>query len=175
MTLTEYLASGREAWFPTGKKKYAVDAMMVSGPFSFRNELEEADYDAENDGGTVVLRGTQGEMWTAPLAKVAKTYRRLGGGAVTAADFAERDVWLRLETIPAVDTNFAMFVPREIRLTAETSGGTVLTANGGSAPHGAGDFLVCRALNGAPDDSGIWVVNGAIFPGTYDMTRFDAG
>ena len=30
LTLEEYLAQGHEAWFLTGKKEYAVQAMMVS-------------------------------------------------------------------------------------------------------------------------------------------------
>ena len=171
MTLREFLSSGNGAWFPTRKKRYRAEAMMVSRPFSFRNEFEEADYTAEDDGETVVLRGTRGEMWTAAFPKVAKTYRRPDGSEVTPADFAEKDVWIRLETIPAGDTNFAMFVPRENRLTAETSGGTVLTANGENAPHGAGDYLVCSARDGKPDLSGVWVVNGTVFPAIYDMSR----
>jgi photosystem II stability/assembly factor-like uncharacterized protein len=31
LTLEEYLAQGRETWFLTGKKEYAVQAEMVSG------------------------------------------------------------------------------------------------------------------------------------------------
>ena len=50
MTLDEYLERGGEDWFLTGKKQYAVQAMMVSKETSFHNELEVVDYTVMDDG-----------------------------------------------------------------------------------------------------------------------------
>ena len=50
MTFGEYLEQGGESWFLTGKRQYAVQAMMVSKETSFHNELEVADYTVTNDG-----------------------------------------------------------------------------------------------------------------------------
>lgn len=44
MTFDEYLEQGSEDWFLTGKRQYAVQAMMVSQETSFHNELEVTDY-----------------------------------------------------------------------------------------------------------------------------------
>mgnify|MGYP007090436098 CR=1 FL=1 len=43
--------------------------------------------------------------------------------------------------------------------------------NDPSSEHGYGDYLVCPNKDGKPDFSDVWVVNGAVFPSTYDMTN----
>ena len=54
----------------------------------------------------------------------------------------------------------------------ETAWGDVLTANRAEVPHGDGDYLVCTVDDeGQPNLSDVWVVNGEIFPDTYDMTN----
>ena len=63
-----------------------------------------------------------------------------------------------------------MHVPPEISVTVETAGGDELHTNLPNAPHGNGDYLVCRiGTDGQPDLSDIWVLNGAVFPEYYDM------
>ena len=62
-----------------------------------------------------------------------------------------------------------MFVPDDVSLTVKTAGGDVLHANRNSAEHGKGDYLVCRVdEDGGPDLSDVWIVNGILFPQTYD-------
>ena len=73
MSLEDYLNIIAREWFLTGKTRYTVQAMMVSKPTSFLNDLEMARYTATDDGFTVVLRGTGGEMWTSRLEKVIST------------------------------------------------------------------------------------------------------
>lgn len=172
MTLEEYLEKSCEEWFLTGKKEYSVQAMMVSDEISFRNELEAADYTVRNDGVTVVLKGTVGEMWTSKLAKVISTYTKPDGSGITEDDFSEKDRFIDLITIASPDSNFAMFVPAGISVTVKTAWGDILHTNLPNAPHGDGDFLVCRAdKNGQPDLSDIWVLNGVLFPENYDTSH----
>ena len=168
MTIEEYLDISTEKWFLTGKKQYTVQAEMVSAELSFHNELEAADYTAKNDGETVVLKGTVGEMWLSPLSKVISTYTKPDGSRLSEADFAEKDRFIDIVTVSAPDSNFAMLVPKDISVTVKTAWGDLLHTNLPEAPHGSGDYLVCNAdKEGKPDLSDVWVVNGMIFPDTY--------
>lgn len=172
ITVAEYLERGDEAWFSTGKKAYAVQAMMVSKPTSFTNDLEGTDYTVEDDGETVIIKGTVGEMWASKLSKVIATYTKPDGSSLSEADFAVRDTFVEIVSIPAPDTCYALFVPRTITVTVETEGNDVLHTNLAGVDHGTGDFLMCRAgADGKPDLTDVWVVNGAVFPNTYDTTN----
>lgn len=172
MTLEEYLGTTDEQWFLTGKKRYTVQAMMVSRETSFHNDLEMVDYTVTDDDTTVILKGTAGEMWATDLSKVITTYTKPDGSELSKADFAEKDAFIDIVSIPTPDSNFAMFVPQGIAVTVETAWGDVLHANLPTAPHGDGDYLVCRAGdNHEPDLSDVWIVNGVIFPNTYDTSQ----
>ena len=172
MTLDEYLSASSERWFLTGKKRYTVQAMMVSRETSFYNDLEVVDYTVADDGETVVLKGTAGEMWATRLSKVVETYTKPDGTPLGASDFAEKDVFIDIVTISSPDSCYAMFVPNTVSVTVKTAWGDELHTNLPNAPHGEGDFLVCRAgEDGKPDLSDVWVLNGAVFPNTYDTAH----
>lgn len=174
MTLEDYLKKSGEKWFLTGKKKYSVQAMMVSKETSFHNELEVTDYTVTDDGVTVILKGTVGEIWTSKLPKVISTYTKPDGSEISEKDFAQKDVFIDLITIPAVDSNYAMFVPNTISVTVETAWGDILHTNLPNAPHGNGDFLICRAgENNEPDLSDVWVLNGVQFPIKYNTIHMN--
>ena len=169
LMLDEYLAQDREAWFLTGKKEYAVKARMVSEETSFHNELEVADYTVTDDGITVILKGKFGEMWTSKLPKVISTYTKPDGSRILESDFADRDVWIDLITRAEPETYYAMHVPLDVSVTVKTAWGDELHTNLPNAPHGNGDYLVCRTNEkGEPDLSDVWVLNGFIFPEYYD-------
>ena len=174
LSLEKYLETTGEEWFLTGKKKYRVQAMMISGERSFHNDLEVNDFTVTDDGETVVLKGTAGEQWPSPLTKVTETYTRPDGSAISKEDFAQRDTFIDIMTIPSPNTKYAMFIPDDVSVTVVTAGGNVLHSNLPNAPHGRGDYLVCN-INGAgePDLLDIWILNGAIFPNCYDMPRAD--
>ena len=169
MMLDEYLAQGRETWFLTGKKEYTVQAEMASGETSFHNELEVVDYTVMDDGITVILKGKFGEMWTSKLPKVISTYTKPDGSEIHEDDFADRDTWIDLITRAEPETYYAMHVPPDVSVTVKTAWGDELHTNLPNAPHGNGDYLVCRINEkGEPDLSDIWVLNGFIFPEYYD-------
>ena len=158
----------KEEWFLTGKKKYSVQAMMVSKETSFHNELEVADYTVTDDGATVILKGRFGEMWTSQLPKVIATYTKPDGSVISGDDFVPKDSYIEIVARPEPEAYYAMFVPVSVSLTLETAGGNVLHTNLPNAPHGEGDYLVCRAgADGGPDLSDIWALNGVVFPEYY--------
>lgn len=172
MTFEAYLQQSKESWFLTGKNAYGVQAMMVSQKTSFHNELEVTDYTVTDDGVTVILKGSFGEMWATKLSKVSSTYTKPDGSALSEADFARKDAWIDIVTKPEPDAYYAMYVPLDISVTVETAWGDVLHTNLPNAPHGEGDYLVCRVgEDGQPDLSDVWVLNGVVFPRYYDLSN----
>ena len=174
-SLRDYLAAGGQTWFLTGKLEYGVEGMMVSKEISFRNDFEVADYTVGDDGVSVVIRGVVGEMYVSSLPKVIASYTLADGSAIGEDTFAEKDVYVRLKSKAVPDAYMAMYVPLDTTVSVETSWGTALHTNLPNAPHGRGDFLVCRVTeDGQPDLSDIWVVTGALFPVLYDLSRAPA-
>lgn len=174
LSLEEYLKNSTENWFLTGKKKYTIQAMMVSKEMTFHNDLEVVDLVASDDGETVVLKGTRDEIWTSPLPQVVSRYTKPDGSELRLEDFENRDVYIDIVTIPTKDAYYAMHVPNDVTVTLETAHGHVLHSNLPNAPHGEGDFLVCTIReDGEPDLSDIWVVNGLIFLDCYDTSNMD--
>ena len=173
-SLEEYLESSSEEWFLTGKKKYTIQAMMVSKETTFHNDLEVVDLTATDDGETVVLKGTRGEIWTASLSQVVTRYTKPDGSELSKEDFVNKDVYIDIVTIPTTDAYYAMYVPIDITVTVVTARGAVLHSNLQNAPHGEGDYLVCTIReDGGPDLSDIWILNGLIFPECYDTSNMN--
>ena len=174
MSLSEYLEETSENWFLTGKKKYTVQAMMVSKETTFYNDLENVNLIATDDGETVVLKGTRDEIWTSPLPQVISRYTKPDGSELRKEDFANKDVYFDIVTIPTKDAYYAMHIPNDITVVVETAQGNVLHSNLPNAPHGEGDFLVCTIReDGEPDLSDIWILNGLIFMDCYDTSNMD--
>lgn len=168
----DYIKAHAEDFFLTGKAEYTIQGMMVSRDTTFHNDLENVDYTATDDGESVVLKGTVGEQWVTKLSKVLETYTKANGTALKAEDFTgSKDTFIDLKTKAQPDTNFACFVPKDVRLTVNTAWGDVLHVNDPVSEHGYGDYLVCPNKDGKPDFSDVWVVNGAIFANTYDVSR----
>ena len=172
MSLDEYLKQSEEKWFLTGKKRYTIKAMMVSEKISFRNEFELTDYTVEDDGETVVLKGTADEMWASKLEKVIATYTKPDGSSLSKDDFVPKDAYIDIVTIPSPDKYYAMFVPNDISVTVLTAWGDELHTNLSEVSHGKGDYLVCnKDSNGDPDLNDVWVLNGVLFDQNYDTSR----
>ena len=143
--------------------------MMVSKETSFNNELEVTDYNVNNDGVTVILKGAVGEMWASKLPNVISTYTRPDGSALSEKDFAVKDEYIDILARPETDAYYAMYVPLSISVSVETARGDILHSNLPNAPHGHGDYILCRAdENGEPDLSDIWILNGVVFSKYYD-------
>ena len=171
VTLEDYLAASENDWFLTGKTEYTIQGMMVSKDTPYENVLEGNSGVVTDDGVTVLLKGTVDELWPSKLEKVEKTYTTADGSAVTAKTFAKKDTYVDLKTKAEPDTNFAMFVPADTRVVVETAWGDVLVANRPGVEHGQGDYLVSTVKDGKPDLTDVWVLNGAVFPNTYDLSR----
>lgn len=106
-------------------------------------------------------------------AMIAK-YTKPDGSEICKEDFAEKDVFIDIVTIPSPDSYYAMHVPKDISVVVETAQGDVLHSNLPNAPRGEGDYLICTINeDGGPDLSDVWILNGLIFPDCYDTSHMN--
>lgn len=152
------------------KKEYQIDVVRPSRSRVVTNVLEGATYDTKDDD--VILRGTVGEYWVAPMAKVIKTYVKLDGTPLTPADF-RLDKSLKVKTQQGKEFNYAMRIPVTHQVQVNTAWGDVLIANRPEVEHGKGDYIVCRETDGKPDLNDVWIVNGKVFETTYSLVHKD--
>ncbi len=172
MNYLDYINAHEDEFFLTGKTDYSVEAKMVSEPTHVYNELELVSYDVTDDGVSVIIKGTLDEEWVTKVSKVIKTYTKEDGSALDEEFFKNsKDVFQTIKTKPTQDSNFALFVPKDVILTVETAWGDTLYTNKSEVNHGNGDYLMCSNKDGKPDLSDVWVVNGAVLPKTYDLTN----
>jgi hypothetical protein len=169
-TLLKFDDLDKAMFFPTGKLAYKIHGMMVSKPFPFNNVLEGNDYIAMPNGSDVVMKGTIDELWRTPLERVLTTYTKEDGSPLAVNDF------ILDQYIPMLakedDGYFACFVSKNNQIEIQTAWGDVLIGNRPEVPHGEGDYVLCRlGADGGPDFSDVWIVNGAVFPATYDMSK----
>lgn len=171
-TADDYLAQHMEEGFLTGKTDYVISGMMVNEPYDTYNFLELTDYHVEDDGVSVVLKGTLGEEWVTKLSKVLKSYTREDGSALSEEDFTNnKGIFIPIRAKATPDSNFAFFVPKNIICEVQTAWGDVLYTNKSETNHASGDYLVCNAVDGKPDLSDVWVVNGAVLETTYNLNK----
>ena len=171
-TSSDYLAEHMEDGFVTGKTDYVISGMMVKDPYDTYNFLELTNYHVEDDGISVVLKGTLGEEWSTKLSKVLKTYTKEDGSALTDSDLLNnKGTFIPLRAKATPDANFAFYVPKNVIVEVQTAWGDVLYTNKSDTDHGKGDYLVCNNKDGQPDLSDVWVVNGAVFETTYKLNK----
>ena len=126
----------------------------------------------------VILAGTQGELWTIKLNKLAQTYDIVNSdnsvSPITPQSLSAKMVngemdWTRIRTKKDSGVVMACFVPVGYQMQITTSWGAVLTVNANGVPHGKGDFIMASCNpDGTPNMNDRWVVNGLIFRDTYD-------
>lgn len=165
----------------TSKKRYSVYVCMPRPGQKVVNRLEMAKY-VTDENKKFVISGTVGETWVIDVAKLAKTYQYPDGTPITPESLNKKvkkqgEVsmidWFQLVTQPGGGgINWATFVPKEFSFPIKTSWGDTLMVNDPRTEHGLGDFLVCDDAGGRPNLADRWVVNGKVFPTTYDMRPF---
>lgn len=165
----------------TKKKSYSVYVCMPKIGTNVQNKLEMSNY-VTSEQKRFVIMGTVGETWVIDDNKLAKTYQFTDGSPITPQSLSKRVVsvggiqlidWMHLETQPGGGgLNWAMFIPKKHTFQIPTAWGDVLTVNDPRTRHGKGDFIVCADAGGRPNIADRWVVNGEVFPTTYDMRAF---
>jgi hypothetical protein len=174
-------ASNIDNWKSTHKKSYSIWMCRPAFGTKVSNFLEGSNYTTDVNK-QFVLSGTAGEQWVVDVNKLAKTYTFEDGTPITPeslqkkCDKADQIDWVKLTTKPDAGTNYAFFLDinrREtINFPVKTSWGELLLANRPEVQHLKGDFLVCADKDGHPNLNDVWVVNGEIFPKTYDLHAF---
>ena len=117
-----------------------------------------------SDANTLVLSGTQGELWCISAAKFIQKYDAAKPSLLNYTTFD----WMLARTKPNNSKALACFVPRAVRGKIATSYGVLLDINAPNVPHGKGDFVISTPdAYGRPTNER-YVVNGAVFGATYN-------
>lgn len=174
----ERIASNPKNWKRTHKKSYEVYVCCPLAGVECSNIFEGSRYITDNKK-KFIISGTAGENWVIDEHKLASTYTFADGTPITLHTLATKCnkdgqmEWQKLRTITDNNTNWALLVPKQVQnFPVETSWGDMLLANRPGIRHGYGDFLVCADNDGRPNPYDVWVVNGEIFPRTYDLHSF---
>ena len=162
------------------KVKMSVPAVGTK----IHNHLERVDYVTDYDL-RFVLSGTVDEKWCVTLKQVQKAYTAIDGSEITEEWIkslpgynSKTGVlgWIDILSRGDATTRWACHFTLENGSTdITTSWGAVLKANDPMVKHGEGDFIICADAGGKPDFSDMWVVNGMVFPTTYDMSEIHGG
>ena len=165
-------------WKKTHKKAYNVYMCRPLPGTQCVNRLEGSQY-VTDQNKQFIISGTVGETWVIDVNKLAKTYTFADGTPITPDTLkakCEDDgqiEWVKLSTRQDVTPNWAFHLPKSIQnFPVQTSWGDTLYANRTGVGHLKGDFLVCADAGGQPNLNDVWVVNGEIFPRTYDLHAF---
>ena len=163
-------------WKKTCKKKYQIWVCMPKLGTKVYNKLEDSHYET-NEKRPFVLSGTFGEQWIVDFDKLVKTYKFPDGTPITLDALKKKGhpytiEWFKIETVDDPTPQWAFHVEANLKLGVETSWGDRLIANRAGVPHGFGDYIVCTDVCGYPNMNDVWVVNGEVFPRTYNMTAF---
>lgn len=126
-----------------------------------------------------IVSGTCGELSVLNENCLIENYKFVGGFPVSKLDLNLRTTddglldWVHV-TCCELERNvyWATYLPLSIRNLDIRSYRGDACANKDGVNHGVGDFLVCSDMNGKPNLNDIWVVNGNVFPKTYDMRAF---
>lgn len=168
-----------ENWKKTRKKNYDIYVCKPEVGSVIVNKLEGTTYVTDRYR-QFVLSGTIGEQWIADFETLNKSYCFIDGTPLSIDKIKNRmDTngnieWTHIKTLLSNNIQYwAFHVPMNIRnFPVQTANGNVMYANRTGVKHGAGDFIVCGDLNGQPNLSNVWVVNGCVFYTTYDMRAF---
>lgn len=166
-------------WKKTHKKSYEVYVCRPLQGAECTNRLEGTHY-VTDENKQFILSGTVGETWTIDVNKLAKTYTFADGAQISDETLTMRCNadgqmgWQKLKTRSDANINWAMLIPKSVEnFPVQTSWGDTLLANRPGIGHGLGDFLVCADNGyGQPNLNDVWVVNGEVFPTTYDLHAF---
>lgn len=173
-------------WKRTCAKQYEVYICMPVPGTKTRNALENCTYITDQKR-PFIISGTLGETWTIDANKFASKYgvRKPGGLAPVDIDKYNQAYlngqtvdWRKFEARPGQGRAWAFFLDIDKygnaakNFPVQTSWGDTLIANRTGIQHGHGDFLVCEDVNGRPDLSNMWVVNGRVFVRTYNLQQF---
>lgn len=173
------MVSDPKNWKKTHKKSYEVYVCRPLPGTECHNKLEDANY-VTDENRQFIISGTVGETWVIDIDKLAKTYYFADGGSISPITLQNKCRpdgqmdWQKMKTQTACDINWALLIPSGVEnFPVQTSWGDTLLANRPGIGHGLGDFLVCSDNGyGQPNLNDVWVVNGLVFPMTYDLHAF---
>ena len=163
----------------TRKKLYTIHWRFGQIGERVYNRLEDVWYTVD-ENRCIILKGTAGEEWAVDCAKLMKTYNTGYDADHLGHLYTKHTVgrvvdktWKAAKVKPDEGVYYAIKVPEKHQILIATSWGDALKVNRPGIGHDGGDYVICAALpDGSINYEDMWVVNGEIFKGTYDMRPF---
>ncbi len=175
-------------WYKCHKKSYGVYVCRPKEGIVINNILECSSFAVKR--GELVVSGFLGEQWTIKEKKALKTYQMPDSASLDTLLKKEYFDWTYVITKASDVVYYAYFLSKEEYSdaglydlpTADIEEAKYFDSTGrgyriishinskqSASDHGKGDFLVCSEVNGSPDFSNLWVVDGRIFSLTYSV------
>jgi len=164
-------------WKKTKKKQYSIYVCMPPIGTRVENFLEGAKYTTDSKK-RFVLSGLVGEQWVIDANKLAKTYTFDDGTEITPESLSAKlehgcIKWVKVTTKQDDTIVWSCILnPKFKNVPIQTSWGDTLFANRDGIRHLYGDFIMASNAGGRPNLKDVWVVNGEIFPRTYDLHAY---
>lgn len=165
-------------WKRTAKKNYEVYMCKPGTGVKVQDKISGTPY-VVNETQAYVISGTVGDIETVDARTLAANYVLIDGTPINGQSMGKRanaDGLIDWTHLKAISKNggsaWAFHLPLNIKnFPVNTRKGGVY-ANQQGLKHGVGDFLVCSDMGGQPNLNDVQVVNGLIFPTTYDLRAF---
>lgn len=123
-----------------------------------------------------VLSGVRGELRAISYLELSRNYTFEDGKKITSDSIKNRTVngvmdWQKVRAMAGGVYKYALLLPvgvyRDFSITL--ADGSVTVANVSGIDHCEGDYLVCKEKNGAPDINHVELINGTVFPATFNL------
>ena len=165
-------------WKRTSKKIYEVYMCKPGTGVKVQDKISGNPY-VVNDTNAYVISGTIGDIEVIDARTLATNYAFIDNTPINGETIKKKANkeglidWTHLKTTPKNgEVVWAFHLPNSIQnFPVNTRNGGVY-ANRQGTKHGYGDFLVCADAGGQPNLNDIIVVNGMVFPTTYDLRAF---
>lgn len=138
--------------------------------------LDEGDKTFLNEHASIVTEdqpiavlGTEDEIWLITEKRLLSVYETLNGKYINPDDLSIDWTEVRTKTSGLQPITWCLHIPVDESFDVVNPYGTKLTCNDGLCSHGDGDYIVCYGNENGPDLAHIWVVNGNVFPKTYNI------
>lgn len=175
-------------WYRCHKKSYGVYICRPKAGILINNILECSTFEVKK--GELVVSGSLGEQWTIKEEKALRTYQMPDSTPLDELVKREHFDWTYVITRVSNVNYYAFFLPKEeysdvglydLPTTDEREAKyhdsmgrgyriiSHINSKDSASDHGNGDFLLCSEVDGKPDFSNIWVVDGRIFSLTYSV------
>jgi hypothetical protein len=163
------------AYRATEQKQYIAYLSAPKKGTTVRNFVDGACYTVGEQGVSIIVSGTKGELYGISLHRALSEFCLPDGSSLhlyLKRTFSDKPLlfdWLKVKSIPVVTRFHTLFVPESQKFKFASPSGKVFEVNRLGFDHEGGDFILCSDVGGKPNFGDRWVVSGLLFRNLYTM------